>query len=856
AKEYLDKDGWLYKLQDIYGDEITYHYNKSGNQALYDEISDTDGHKLTINYQNASVSISSQSDGSAKEAVYTLNLGANGINKVYLPEESNPIAIAYEEKDGVSLIQNISYPQGKTEALSYQKVTVDSAYVYGVDTWTVSTQDNSKPVVYQYDLDAQDGHNFFGSGLSINVVSNKDPLLETQQDYKYTVKLTTPDTVVTDTYNKFHLLVKSEVEDKLTGRLASITEYCYPLAANGGNICGLEKMNMNFADVVAYYDQPTKITTYSYSLFKDSSQTPLIQTQTMNYDDEANLTYQQDITGMTTHNLYQTDSRGFKTLLTDSTITGTDGNTSIATTNTYEEATAKDNQKVDLLATSMQRFTDASGNEGVPDRFMDYSYYDDAVTFPYAFAQISKSALVGANGKQYDITYDYQVDQPLTIKTESGVSYTFDTYITTATQSGTGLKKTDYYSKYTGNLVLSESQGVKTAYLYDNQNRVITKIDNYDSSNPLETHYTYNTLNGTQEMITEYPTGAKEKVLSDGAGREIESYITSSVTNTLVKLSATEYGDNGQASQKTVYLPEGELKTYYQYLDDGRTMIATSTNGITNVSAYDPVYNTSISFSLYAIASMQSSLTNPFCRIGDQGYSCHIDSIQVQKFDDANRVIAEYTLPFVSKNFNDAILKPANDTMALDESDMFLSWYGADLSGSVDEIKGALLFNPELPLALIFEFVNKAISGTCVNATGGTCYYTNTQYGYDALNRQNTVTDTDGNKTQVNYDQFNQEIETVLPNGNIIKKDFGLLNNVETIALSTPSKTYHLGTLEYDDGGRVSKQLDPLGIALYSYSYNNNGLQDSVTTARGDTISYSYNDLNLPTDVTVDEPSA
>ena len=146
------------------------------------------------------------------------------------------------------------------------------------------------------------------------------------------------------------------------------------------------------------------------------------------------------------------------------------------------------------------------------------------------------------------------------------------------------------------------------------------------------------------------------------------------------------------------------------------------------------------------------------------------------------------------------------------------------------------------------------------NVSGGNPAKYTTSYSYDALDRQLSVTDANGNTTSYTYDAVGNQLSVTDPGGNTTDDTYNSANELVTVTapggsttkysydgdgnrVSVTDGTGHTTSYAYDADDRVVTVTDPLG-AKTSYAYDADGNRMSVKDAVGVTTSYTYDALS------------
>lgn len=128
------------------------------------------------------------------------------------------------------------------------------------------------------------------------------------------------------------------------------------------------------------------------------------------------------------------------------------------------------------------------------------------------------------------------------------------------------------------------------------------------------------------------------------------------------------------------------------------------------------------------------------------------------------------------------------------------------------------------------------VEGRCVEATGpeGIFHY---RFAYDPERRLNTITDSMGNATTLEYDHRLLEVVRRDPRGGVTRTVWDdRLNKIETIDASGGSTQY-----TYDDDGALLSQQDPVG-RVSRFGYNADGQLAALVDPTGRVWSRSYDE--------------
>jgi len=159
------------------------------------------------------------------------------------------------------------------------------------------------------------------------------------------------------------------------------------------------------------------------------------------------------------------------------------------------------------------------------------------------------------------------------------------------------------------------------------------------------------------------------------------------------------------------------------------------------------------------------------------------------------------------------------------------------------------------PTGLVNQFVYN-VDGTLKSQTTGVGGATGAitgqtvSYTYNALRQKISETSPDGEVTQFAYDLAGQLIQTTLPSGNKIQKNYYPVGILSSEKILTSAGVVATESYQYlDSKGFVSKtqQGNDPARKYISYSYDNNGNQLQTTSAEGVIEKWSYDALNRVT---------
>ncbi|MEN5315843.1 hypothetical protein [Pseudomonas koreensis] len=299
--ECYNEFGAITKLISPSGHYLNFDYGKNTSSVykLIHSVDDGSGNKLVIDY------------GSSKDNVITVTqlvAGETSITKVYKESSPNTDIIrgislpnnfdkrfTFEytgNKNNLLYLSKITTPTGKVEAFRYENIeydirnelqqfaVVDQVEIMGNDP----ERSGYSKILYKYS-----DNNFSGFPHLNDPQPNRDNCIFRTDDFIYSVTELHSDIAIRRTFNRFHLLVKEELIDSLTGLRQSTDLFTYPIVKNK-DIYG-QPENYSF--------WTEKRTVYS-NVFDDPRETY----ETRSFDKYGNLLLHRDASGITTENTY------------------------------------------------------------------------------------------------------------------------------------------------------------------------------------------------------------------------------------------------------------------------------------------------------------------------------------------------------------------------------------------------------------------------------------------------------------------------------------------------------------------------------------------------------------------------
>ena len=453
------------------------------------------------------------------------------------------------------------------------------------------------------------------------------------------------------------------------------------------------------------------------------------------------------------------------------------------------------------------------------------NYYEDYIYSGYRYVPLTIK--VGRYYEGYNelflqtTTYDYNNRGLKTSVIENYGSskplcttYTYDIFgnVKSKSQSGAGVNvSTEYYDYDITNRFITKKYTtayprIKISYEYDMWDNLISVTDSTRASYPQTTTYTY-----------------------DGWGRKLSEISPTGQSKTFTQ------GWGSSMAQRYYILEQGTAipwkKTWYDV--QGREVKQES------VGANDVLLAKTIS---YNNNGQVSQIANT---VGD------ITTTDYFTYDTRGRVLSEYTNTGKSKTYSYS----GNTVTSTIDGKSYSATY--DSWGNVIETSG-----PEGTVSYMYHSCGKPISITSNGSTvtmeyddcGNQTKLTDPDagimtYAYDALGRVTTERDASGNTTTYSYNKFGKVSSVKVNNDYQTSYSYSILGNNTGLLTSitcNSDRTYKID-YTYDAYNRVTKEVHNipnsslLGTSItYNYTYNTDGLLETMTYPGNVTVRYSY----------------
>ncbi len=624
-QDILDREGYEIRMQQQNGNGVNFKYMPGSH--LLERITDDNGQSIELTRKNNYLTVTS-SDVHGNPINIRIDLENDEVRNIWFPG-SNTQTTNYSEQVHLSydthnkdqdLLTSIHYFTGMEKQFTYDcnhamklpDVINNQHPFQSVVSMCVVKQIRMIPganqppmdINYSYTSTNSNSHDYLGfnAGLTELPGLKTDMLFEAPASYTYQTKEDNGKVKIVRTYNKYHLLIDTKTISDKTNEPLSETEvyFCRTDKRDG---CA----NTFFEQLPATYSLPLKIVTKTWG---DNLSAPVDAVVNRSYDDYGRLISQTDSYGRTTETKYCPQSGDShcpaapvgwpvaalaeETELFPAPVKNGTMLTPVITTMSYQK---EDNRNKLGYTLVLYKNTVQSGNER---RIETHEYYQDKNN-SLTYGLLKQKQLKGSNlptGSVKTITHHYQY-----ILNNNGTETTSN-YIDIAnkhTVSSVITEKSLFIPKTLR--VISEDKKNIQNFEYDKLGRLTVRTD--AAGTPFETTICnqYQLSSNENSIIVTRADGMQEKVIFDGAGRKLATYIektdlqghlqpglwqqqTQISYNTEGKVAIiTHYTDNGQNKGVSI-----ALTTRFDYDATGRLIRKHLPDGETEVTKYDNAY--------------------------------------------------------------------------------------------------------------------------------------------------------------------------------------------------------------------------------------------------------------------------
>ncbi|MCY4328825.1 MAG: hypothetical protein OXC48_01885, partial [Endozoicomonadaceae bacterium] len=792
-RETLNHDGYEIKLEQRDGWSVHFIY-KPGTHLLQ-FITDDQEHRVIIHYKKNNITVISR-DITGQPALVSVNKQRGILRSITLPDDQNNVQLGIYIRYIGHLIREVDYPTGLQKFFNYNcsdamKTDIKRGF-FNLNPCVVSTETISPgagqptmTVSYQYSQTSANGHNYlaFNSGSSTIHSNVTDRLFEAPVTYTYRTQ--TDNGLIRDirTYNKYHLLIdEQKISDRTGKKLSQVhTFYCNTDTDNG---CA----HTSFRDLPVTYSLPLKIVT---RLWNNTTETPAITTETIQYDTQGRIVKHTDSFGRSTQIHYcpkignaacpATPSGWIFTTLNESVTTFPAKTTMpspapVTIHNYYRKMINYNNHGYRLV---LDHQIQQAGKK-YRNKTNDY-YQDHDNIFTYGLLKKTTwSGSIQQLSNIHSVIHHYYYFN-------NSKNHTKTTYVTI----DTGSEKQRRYSLVTTSLFTnqllqsSDSKGRNiTRYHYDHWGRLIQTDLARDTKFAVGTYYHYTVSPQHNQLLVTSVNGLQQKTTFDGLGR-ILMHFTEALT------------DNGKPepghwipSQKTTYDHFGRVAEQFSYIIGQSGEI----KSLRTKQDYDASGRI---IKLY---------------LPDK-------QIAVTQYDDARRCVISYQLS--SQNRRSAVSVMLANVL-------------------YQPVKMLLLPGSDQPLP--------SVSALC-RATDETIKTTGakkTTVTYDGFGREISTTDPLGRTVKKYYNALGQVTDVMDPAGDVIHKVYDLNGYaIQSWAQPASGGHYLLASAEYNSAGDLLWSAGEDGHRT-TFTYTDDGKLSGITNPAKHTFSLKYNKIGLP----------
>ena len=619
-QDILDHDGYEIRMEQQNGDGVNFDYMPGSH--ILKKITDDNGNSILLIRKGNYLTVSSY-DVSGHLVNMHISLENNKVRNIWFPgsndqhtvNDSGLVHLSYTTyNNSQDLLTGIHYFTGMEKQFIYN--CSDEMKLPDI----ISNQNPFQPfasmcvvkqvrmipgakqlpinVVYSYTSTNSNNHDYLGFNASLTGLPDlkRDILFEAPASYTYKTKEDNGQIQTIRTYNKYHLLIDTKVVSDKTDKpiSESIVYFCRTDKEDG---CA----NTSFNQLPDTWSLPLKIVSKNWG---DNISTPLKTTINRSYDDYGRLISETDSYGRKTKTIYcqqngdshcpvaptgwpvatlAEKTEVFPALLKNSTQLSP-----VITTMNYqkEENRNKPGYTLVLYKNSVQ-----SGNE---QRTETRWYYQDKNN-PLTYGLLKQKQLTGTNlpaESVKKITHHYQYTL------NNNGSETAADYIDTANNQSVSslITEKSIFSPKILRVISEDKKNIQT-FEYDALGRLTVRTDATGTPFTATTRNQYRLSANENSVIVTMPNGMQKKVVFDGAGRKLATYLEKTDLQGHLQpglwqqQTQISYNAKGEVATSTHYTQsQGSpvaLTTRFDYDILGRLIRKHLSNGETEVTKYD-----------------------------------------------------------------------------------------------------------------------------------------------------------------------------------------------------------------------------------------------------------------------------
>lgn len=590
--ETLSNENDLYDraiLKQLYastGRPLSFTYSPFGETPRLQTIQQGSEVLLEVKYGDSQVEII-KAPNTSEAASFTLIQRNDQLTEVSLPWTGASWKFEYQSFGQMVHLSRVDSPSGLVEEIYYKEQghrlptgAPQYAIPYVIShTESPGTAQPAITTTYSYS-----DYNFLAFGSSFNWTDGEDNLYLTRDEYQYTSTVQIEGgTETKNTYNKFHLLIKSEQQKNTKQVIQSITYHAVPYAT--------------FEDQPAQYQLPKTVET----TWKDAaSQASRTETSQHSFDEWGNPTEDIKSNGIKTNRVYYpptgegancpADPHGFQRYIKKELVAPTHGPGPTRSENyTYTQLPTVTGAKVSYLVVVKQR--DNMEENQLLTKF-EYTYVNSAADPNHTRLQRQVTSLMGRYPTTQNWTYTYPSNQ-------------FKQNMSTTTFDNSTVDEETVYSKWSGLTVSHRNEaGIYTNNYYDSLGRPTRTVSSQGTqyeSVQLQEYTVLGSLNGYKRTETD-AKGVKTNYITDGLERprrveqqdhegQVVRVIKENTYNSIGQQITTSNIDWLRTEKVGSPIEQRSTKSM-EYDNWGKVYKVTENSGLITLSQTDPITNT------------------------------------------------------------------------------------------------------------------------------------------------------------------------------------------------------------------------------------------------------------------------
>ncbi len=624
-QDILGRKGYEIRMEQQNGEGVNFKYMPGSH--LLERITDDNGHSIVLTRKNNYLTVTSY-DVQGNPVNMRIDLENDEVRNIWFPgnnqqraNHSGLVRLSYEtHHNNQDLLTGIHYFTGMEKQFTYDcrhamklpDITNDQqpfASMCVVKQVSVIPGANQPPmnVNYSYTSTNSNNHDYLGfnSGLTELLNLKTDMLFEAPAAYTYQTKKDNGQIQTIRTYNKYHLLIDTKTISDKTNKLLNENEVYF---------CRTDKRDgcahTSFEQLPTTYSLPLKVVTKNWG---DNLSAPVETVVNRSYDDYGRLISQTDSYGRKTETKYcpqsgdsqcpaapvgwpvaalAEETKLFPAPLKNSTLL-----TPVITTMSYQK---EDNRNKPGYTLVLYKTEVQSGDE---QRTEISHYYQDKKN-PLTYGLLKQKKLTGSDlpaGSVKTVIHHYKY-----ISNKQGTE-TISDYIDIAnkhTVSSVITEKSLFIPK-TLRVISEDKKNIQT-FEYDKLGRLTAHTDAKGTPFEVTTRNQYQLSAHENSVIVTVPNGMQKKVIFDGTGRKIATYIEKTDLQGHLQpglwqqQTQISYNAAGEVATTTRYAQSQRipvaLTTRFDYDPSGRLIRKHLPDGETEVVVYDNAYRCAVHY--------------------------------------------------------------------------------------------------------------------------------------------------------------------------------------------------------------------------------------------------------------------